>query len=710
MFGTAFDAGGIPHATVWTAPTGTAWSGAPLVPGEGPSQVDAATDYRGVTVVVGAEGDGANQQASAWISRDGGPYRAVPVPITDGASVMSLVTAGELGYFATGTVDGHLAVWESTDGQQWTEVSSAEQVITSTPGATVTALLDVGQNVYAAGWVQPGAVPQAALWASGDGLSWHLVDTALTSFTGTYGRVIYSLAPLGSGLVAVGAIDGGAGWEPASWISPNGLSWSLPSTDFPAGATTPSGGVDLGPSGGAAALSVADVPSLDSLGPVVASGGGPYGQAAWRSADGLHWASLAMPAAEAGSGTWRAGLVGATSNQTVIADRRDGEPYVMVDSSGSWSQPSSQPAMFGPIRPVAQPVSLQEDTGRLLLAVDLVTRPQTIGPATVTLEYLQSADGNRWTRIGSGNGPKSVPAVGALTAHTAGGWVAVASSRTAAPAAWTSPGGAVWTRHGSLPAPFQSIAAGGASTAAPTLPPGSEPGGFGAADLCAVPNLQNPEVAVGSGTFVAPGAPTATTGAAAWYRKANGTWALAAVPQALPAGSSQAMTGCAVVTDVVGARQLYAYGTAASSSGSPQPALWRSTDGTSWTRVGVGTFVPDSPNPIISLASSGSRIVAVASPDPGAEPFDAGRLGAPGPAAVLGRPGFERSPSLESGTAGVWVSADGGSTWAALDTASAPWLGAARSEPLATAFTAAGTAVVVGVVDGQLAVWTASAA
>lgn len=708
MFGTGFDANGTPRAMVWTSSAGASWVGAPLVAGEGPSQVADATDYRGITVAVGSEGDGANQQASAWNSRDGGPFRSVPVPFTDGMSAMSLVTAGELGYFATGTVDGHFALWQSTDGQQWSEVPGAEQVITSIPGATVTSLLDVGQNVYAAGWVEPGAVPQAALWASGDGLHWHLVDTAPTSFTGTYGRVIYSLAPLGPGLVAVGAIDAGSGWEPASWISPNGLSWSLPSTDFPAGPTTASGGVDLGPSGGAAALSVADVPSLDSLGPVVAAGGGPYGQAAWRSADGLHWTSLGMPGAEAGSGSWRAGLVGATSSQTVIADRRAGEPYVIVDSSGVWSQPSSQPAMFGPIRPTALPVSLQRDAGRLLLAVDLVTRPQTIGPATVALEYLQSTDGTKWIRTTSANGPRSLPAAGALAARTSGGWVAVASSRSVAPAAWTSPGGAVWTRHGSLPAPFQSVSAGGSSTAAPTLPAGSEPGGFGASDLCAVPNLEA-VVAVGSGTFVAPGAPDATTAAAAWYHKASGAWALATVPQALPAGSSQAMTGCAVLSDATGTRQLYAFGTAASSSGSPQPALWRSTDGTTWTRVGVGAFVPGSPNPILSLASSGSHVLAVASPDPGADPFDASRFGAAGPAAVLGRPGFEWAPSVESGTAGIWVSYDGGSTWAPLDASSAPWLGAARSEPFATAFTAAGTAVVVGVVDGQLAVWTASA-
>ena len=154
--GTRISAAGLPVATAWTSPDARTWSGAPIVAGGMASSALASAQYRGETVVVGSVGAGANRQAAAWISSSpGAAFAPVSVPLTGGPSGMSLVAAGALGLFATGTVDGRLAVWSSTDGRLWQEQPGAEKVIITTGGAQVTALLAEGDTVYARGFKSP---------------------------------------------------------------------------------------------------------------------------------------------------------------------------------------------------------------------------------------------------------------------------------------------------------------------------------------------------------------------------------------------------------------------------------------------------------------------------------------------------------------------------------------------------------------------------
>ena len=667
-FGTRISAGGVPTATEWTSPNGTTWTASAIATGGTPSSALAATEYRGETVVVGSLGSGANQQAAAWVSRSpGAPFSPVQVPISAGPSSMSLVAAGALGIFATGTVDGRFAVWSTADGRNWGEQPSAERTISSVPGTRVWTLMAEGDVIYAAGSADNGPASAAAVWATNDGLHWHRIGTATSSFSGPGDRVIYSLAPLGTGLVAVGALNRGHGWVPASWVSPDGASWSPPSTDFPGNPATAPAATGSAPADvGSAARSVAAIPTFDGSAAVVAAGGGPAGQAEWKSADGLHWSPIQLPAPTRTATGWRATITAATIDTTIVADGEPGEGRMLVDTPGGWAQPSVNPTVFGPVRPRAEPVSLQFSGGLLLLTVSLTTAPQSIGAATSTTTTLVSPDGVHWTAGPTGTGsPASLPATGAVTVRTPDGWYAVADGSSGRIEGWTSPDGHTWTSSGLLP------------TSTPPAGTASSPAAVAA--LCAA--ASTPAVAAVGQTPQAttPGSPAATVGraAAAWVSDGS-SWKRAPVSPGPAAGTREMMDGCAPTGS-----GLVAWGASGGAGGVSVPAIWRSGTGASWSRASVGAFSPGSIGPITSLALNGSDWVAAADPRT-----------APGPSATL-----------DNGQAALWVSPDGGSTWQVVDTFTPPWLGSDSSAVTLVAY-AGRTPVLAGSVDDQLAVWT----
>lgn len=721
--GTRASPAGVPVATQWTSTDGVTWNSSPIV-AQGASSALAASRYRGETIVVGSVGEGANRQAAAWMSpKPGAPFTTASIPRTSGPSGMSLVTAGALGLFATGTIDGRFAVWSSTDGRHWSEQPAAEKAITSTPGARVWTMLADGDAVYAAGSVGSGEGQAAAVWTTTDGLKWHSITTASNAFSGPGSRVIYSLAPLGNGLVAAGAVNRGSGWVPASWVSPDGASWSPPATDFPGAPTAGDPGATLyGPSGGSALRSVSEVPTLAGSSDLVATGGGPFGQAAWRSTDGLHWAPLALPGADASADGWRATLIAATITTTVIADSDPGEAHLITDTAAGWSEPSASPATFGPVRPTAVPLSIEPSAGRLDMTVRLVTDPQAIGTPRVTYTTLTSTNGVDWTAVPAGTGgPTSVPASGALTVRLSTGWVAVGQPASGQPEGWTSPDGRNWTARGLLdgasPSPSSASAAGSA-TALPatvnglcaTAPPGASGASSATAGTTSTTTSRSAhaQAVVAVGSVEQPPTGTSTTAvtswqAAAWVSAGGTGWKRATITPA-PAGYGfESISGCART-----ASGLVAWGSTTTSGGVSVPALWRSGTGSSWSRVSVSSFTPGSPAPLTDLAAAGQVELAVAEPDPtkGPDPIEPEPVPTAGPAAsavttaVVGP-----DPTLGNGQIGLWLSPDGGTTWNAVDTAAPPWLGTSGSVVNLVSF-AGQTPVLAGTVDGKLAVWT----
>ena len=413
--GTQLSATGSAEATVWTSPNATTWSRTvlPSPTGNGPdgsTAADGATNWGDREVVVGSAGNGSTMRATIWVSQDRG-QRFVLVPDStafdapatgagDGQSgaVMDTVTAGALGLFAAGTINGEASMWYSTDGQRWQLLSGADSVIDQEPGAVVNDIVSTAAGVFAGGSYTDGNRLVAALWYSSDGIHWTAVHSPVNASSVGGDHIITSLlgigatgtsvpgAPTPSGLLAVGGVRVGSDWQPASWISPNGLSWSQASESFPLDAEPPN-------SPGAIAYQVGGSP-----GHLFAVGGSPRRQRLWQSSDGLAWTEVPLPPPATSDQSWHIGLVAATSQVAVLADNLPGQPYVLVHSNGAWNQPSAD-GIFGQPQPTAVPTSLVDDDGTLVMSVELYDPGQRLGYGTSSVAVLTSSNGTSWRTV-----------------------------------------------------------------------------------------------------------------------------------------------------------------------------------------------------------------------------------------------------------------------------------------------------------------------
>ncbi len=732
IYGTETSTSGMQTPTVWSSPDGLTWKARPLADSAIDGAVGGAALYNGETVVVGSVGTGTSEHAAVWLSAEpGAPFNSVTVTAPAGPSELSAVTAGPLGFFATGTENGSFAMWSSVSGQLWTLNAGADQSVGTIPGAHVNTLVSIGTTLYAGGSIPDGPTTQAAIWSTQDGLNWNLIGRASRAFASEGDEEIFSIAALTRGLVAVGAVNFGSGWLPASWISPNGISWSPPSTDFPS--TSSASSSRYGPSGGMTAFDVTQVTGSTGEDSLVASGGGPGGQGVWRSTDGLHWSSVDLPAQDAALGDWRATAVGATYSTTVILDTLPGQPYVLSSTLSGWTQPSANPAIFGPVTPTAVPLSLLKVGGQLVLDADVVQLPQSIGPATVSSQTLTSPDASTWSvQNPTSPYPQSLPAPNVVTFHSASSWIALGTGPSGLAQTWTSPTGTSWQLNGLLDsatggtatptinavcssasnpptaasAPIASTSDSPTTTtssAASTVPVtgGSTSGPLPAVEVAVGSTPQPSEPSTHSSTL------TPGTEASIWY-STNGTeWTKSAVSPAPAQGGTETVAGC---VDIAGS--FVAYGTSTSPGGNPVPAVWTSANGVDWSRSAIEGFVAGSPNPIIAMAGSGPYRLAVANPDPSASPNPPGPTSSSagvGPAASAPTDAGLGSPlGLEPTGAGLWASTNSGHSWELLPTYSGLWADMQDTQLDSVVFQSS-KAVVVGTVAGELAVWVGSA-
>jgi hypothetical protein len=703
--GTRVASDGTSIATVWTSADGSSWSAAPLTGPQVDSQADAATTWRTGTVIVGSVGEGPLRQAAVWISAGPGtPFAEVAadeMPV--GEATMTSVVGGALGLFAAGTAGGHVALWYSTTGQRWTSLEGADRVLAGVNDPHVDALLITTDGIFAAGWSRSGSSVVASVWTSGDGINWHQVVTAQSALVGTSDRRITALAGFGTGMVAVGGIRTASGWSPASWISPNGVSWSQPSTIFVLGPRPQQDASD------AVVRAVQAIPTLSGTSTLVAVGGGPTAQRIWESADGLDWAELPLPTGAAVSDRWQASLVGVAGSTTVVADSDAGQPHLLVHQATGWQEPSADPGVFGAVQSVAQPVGLASSPTGLTLAVDIDHPGQILGSTGSSIEFLTSVDGTTWTATAGGSG-FSGDAVEGLNAGTAGllavGWQQLRGHQQAV--AWTSPDGRTW--QGPTP-----------------LDPGPVAGADYASGLCRVGSRV---VAVGSIEL-----PGGAQKARAWVSSDGVHWTVAAIAPAVHLNTAEAMFGCAAASGEAttggspnetarqsekgspteigitsgtnsptsansspgssrgsGAGNLRspefdAFGAAATAGTGVGAAFWVSGQGLQWTRPPASPFGAGFPFPAVDMTrASGIWLVAGGTTEP--EPTWPGA-----------------GAEIASAASGLWRSTDAGATWQQLETSGAPWQGVKPAQIDRVALLGA-IPVVAGQVNGQLAIWT----
>jgi hypothetical protein len=616
---------------------------------------------------------------------------------------MNAVAVGDLGLFASGSAagpaGGRVALWYSSTGRVWTRLTKAEESFARSGDVHVDSLLVTGNAVYAGGWSRTGSGIDAALWSSQDGIHWRQIPSSEAAFTGPGDHLITGLAPLGTGLLAVGGTENGMGWVPASWISPNGVSWSSPSAGFTAGNPALGGAeavVRAVSTSNPDALSSPGYPSNPAAASFVAVGGGPTAQYMWRSTDGVHWSEVNLPAASADSSGWNASLVAESRGTTIVADGAPGQPHLLIQRGASWDQPSTNPTIFGPVARRARPAGLVAvPGGGLILGVDISHPDQALRRSTSAVELFSSSNGSTWAPLDAGNVfagsdltglvgvSPSAPEVGASSGAPATsedaqqaktlqmGVVAVGSTRTPSgvrASAWLSADGTSWQRAAGL-----------------------DPASIDVDDVADGACTSNHAVVAVGG--VLPASPTAgvqtQVAPRVWYSVDGGrTWSVASfTPESGPELTlAESLAGC--VTTATG---FEAFGEATLEDGRAVPAFWTSTTGTTWTRLAASPFGAGFPFPADRVVSGSAGWFAVG----GADPV---------PSWVLAAESRDRS--------GLWLSSndtDEGSGWLAVDTRGTAFGDEGRASIDAVALWGL-EPVVAGELDGQLAVWTGSPA
>lgn len=195
-------------------------------------------------VAVGLDGSGGDFDAAVWVSADGLSWERVPhdelslgginfQAMQDVASSGSrLVAAGA----DTSGGDFDAATWFSDDGRSWTRVADAEDLFGGSNEQDINAVAAGGPGFVAAGFDESAAFGDrdVAIWTSTDGEEWARVPHDEVLFGGAEDQVVLAVEASEGGLVAVGYDEARGDRDAAVWRSDDGLDWSRSGNDaFP---------------------------------------------------------------------------------------------------------------------------------------------------------------------------------------------------------------------------------------------------------------------------------------------------------------------------------------------------------------------------------------------------------------------------------------------------------------------------------------------
>jgi hypothetical protein len=142
-----------------------------------------------------------------------------------GADQINDVAAGGPGVVAGGYAARNseldAAIWYSADGLAWERYEDAS-VLGGQGTQVIEAVAAGARGVAAAGWEQTSSA-DAAVWYSGDGVTWSRVRS--DSLGGEGDQSILDIAALDNGFVAVGREETATEIRGAVWTSRNGVTW-----------------------------------------------------------------------------------------------------------------------------------------------------------------------------------------------------------------------------------------------------------------------------------------------------------------------------------------------------------------------------------------------------------------------------------------------------------------------------------------------------
>jgi Protein kinase domain len=589
---------------------------------------------------------GASWRLAAMDGPGGGPAPA--------GHAATRLAGGPAGWVATGPQ----AIWTSRDGLTWT-LAATHGIAPLLAGDQVWVLNATADGFVAAGQAAtPGGAAQAVIWTSRDGLTWQRMTAAQAGLGSDVTSISYA-AYAGDATVIAGTLSTG-GW--GTWLSTDGgTTWTQVSIPVDHGAQNAISGLGADGSGliavrpGSAGDAIAyfspngqtwqyaaTIGAAGGFSPAVVKGSehgfvvtgtGPAGSylAYTAAGDGTTWAPTGSLGAAASYASVPAATVG--TGGTVIAAgstarAKTGQQAVVLQASTT-----------GTVRPV--PVDRIPGAVLPEIAVNALAsaggQQIAVGSADGYPAIWRKTAGGSWALVSSLPLASSGTGLTSVT-HGAAGWLAVG---TPGPVAYTSANGITWQPAGSIAADLHGVV--GVAAAA-------GPHGYTIV-----------------GKLIAPGGSCV---ADVWWSADLTSW-----------------TRADDVNDATGSSQVLAVAASANgfvSAGSHngQPAVWTTTDGTTWATIVLPLSSGATNGVLQQITISGNRAVALGqqtiagatmplaelSVDGGATwrqvPFDA-----PGPdpaVTALTADSGAFTAAVQSGQPGqqdvtIWTSADGAS-------------------------------------------------
>jgi hypothetical protein len=618
-----------------------------------------------------------------FVSTDAGAaWRLAPVSVKGGAQpplglAAARLAGGPAGWLAVGPQ----AIWTSPNGQSWT-LAATHGITPMLPGDAMWVLNSMSDGFIAAGVAATGPhTTQAVIWTSRNGLTWQRKTAAQLGLAGP-GETVQSISYItsrGPDTLISGEVTRDGSSYAAVWLSTDGGSaWSRVTVpaDHGAAATEISGlGFDAA---GLLAVRPAQSASGAEDGVAYFSQNGTSWQYAGTIGASADWTPSLVKGSDYGfvvagtsaagqlvaytstgtAGTWQpTGSLGDAGTESVVG-ATVASPGTIVAIGYTSPSKAGQQAVFlkttatGGVRPVALtaiPGGTVPELAVNGLAV-AVGQQIAVGSAEGYPAVWRKASGGSWELVTSLPQVSADPGLRALTGvtHGSSGWLAVGA-----------------------PGPFVMTSADGT-----TWQPAAGPGSITAdlAGVGAVATAAGPRGYIIVGKLVAPGGDCV---ADVWWSPNLTSWTRAHdVNDAT--GSSQVL---AVAAD---ARGFVSVG-----SHDGKPAVWTTTDGTTWTTIVLPLPAGASSAVLQQIAISGNRVAALgqATTAAGTVPFaelsaDGGGnwqqvpFGSPGPdttftaltasshgftaAGQFGQPGQQQVIAWTSATGTSWTPASVG--------------------------------------------------
>jgi hypothetical protein len=186
---------------IWLSSDGLAWRRVSADASFAGTRVLGLAAGENTLVAVGTSGDETHGNAVVWVSHDGLRWDRLASPALN-AGIMRAVTADSAGFEAVGlgSADDQAEAWVSRDGNDWQVVPDSTALHVGHLSMRMFAVAPSDVGLVAVGWKSDAGNGSGAAWISPDGIRWQR-SPDLPTF---YGAEVTGVVSKGPGLVGVG--------------------------------------------------------------------------------------------------------------------------------------------------------------------------------------------------------------------------------------------------------------------------------------------------------------------------------------------------------------------------------------------------------------------------------------------------------------------------------------------------------------------------